>query len=208
MHGSAQRVPFIDGLAKRAGSFYLDLLKATHVSTLEVLDHPAFAGGDPAPLDAIVRHLSILQLQWRQVERFCERMPQTLVHGDLGSQNARIRLGHTSNSLLIMDWEKAGWGVPAVDLAQSVGTSVSPDIITYWSAVRSYWPVLEMTDVLRLAEYGTMFRLLNAVEWVNQGFFTWGNAHTNWDSPDWYVSELQCYEAALANWIAAHAFDG
>jgi hypothetical protein len=83
---------------------------------------------------------------------------------------------------------------------------MSPDITAYWSAARPYWPDLEMTDVLRLAEYGTMFRLIDAVAWANQGFFTWVNAHTTtWDSPDWYVSEVQYYEPALAKWTAVHA---
>jgi hypothetical protein len=208
MQGSAQRVPCIDGLATRAVSFYFDLLRMAHDSTVRVLDHPVLARCDPTPLTAIVRHIDKLQSQWRQVEGFCERMPRTLVHGDLGSQNARIRIGQASNSLLIMDWEKAGWGVPAIDLAQSVGTSVSPDITAYCLAVRPYWPDIEMRDVLRLAEYGTMFRLINSVVWVNQGFFTWVDAHKKWDSPEWYMSEVRCYEPALANWIAAQRLDG
>src|SRR5262249_7412497 len=124
-------------------------------------------------------------------------------HGDLGWQNARVRLGGVCNSLVVMDWEHAGWGVPVVDLAQSVA-SMSPNLITYWAAVKSYWPSLKFMDVLRMAEYGTMFRLINAIAWANQSFLTWVNEYTNRDSPEWYLSDVQCLEAALANWIEAH----
>jgi hypothetical protein len=49
MHGSAPRVPSIEGLAARAGTFYLNLLRETRESTLEIIDHPILGGCDPTP---------------------------------------------------------------------------------------------------------------------------------------------------------------
>jgi hypothetical protein len=49
MHGSAPRVPSIEGLAVRAGTFYLNLFRETRESTLEIIDHPILGGCDPTP---------------------------------------------------------------------------------------------------------------------------------------------------------------
>ena len=47
----------------------------------------------------------------------CAGMPRTLVHGDFIKRNLRVRPGPAGPRWCPIDWEFAGWGPPAVDLA-------------------------------------------------------------------------------------------
>ena len=58
-------------------------------------------------LESIISQCNVLESCWRKVERFCDRMPQTLVHGDFTAKNIRVRNRHGS-ALLPFDWEMAG----------------------------------------------------------------------------------------------------
>jgi hypothetical protein len=55
--------------------------------------------------------------RWEAVALACEGVPPSLVHGDLAAQNLRLSAEGGCRKLVVLDWEKAGWGVPAVDLA-------------------------------------------------------------------------------------------
>lgn len=63
---------------------------------------------------------------------------------------------------LVFDWEFAGWGVPAEDLA---GLQATVDIAVYWSVVRDHWPHLDFEAVRRLFFVGKVFRWTASVDW-------------------------------------------
>jgi hypothetical protein len=56
--------------------------------------------------------------QWENVAHACEKVPPSLVHGDLAAENLRFSEGRRGREIVVLDWEKAGWGVPAVDLSR------------------------------------------------------------------------------------------
>ena len=87
-------------------------------------------------------------------------MPPTLVHGDFRPKNAYVRAGANGLDLFAIDWETAGWGVPAVDL-------IGIDLPTYWSVVQPSWPDVRLEDVRRLAAVGRVLRPLAAIRWVS-----------------------------------------
>src|SRR5206468_11327144 len=65
----------------------------------------------------------------------------------------------------VYDWEMAGWGWPATDVAQSLGRCVSPDLPAYCSALRQNFPKLQPREIRRLAAYGNVLRVVDKIFW-------------------------------------------
>jgi hypothetical protein len=180
-------------LPDRGTGFYLERLLESREVIRKIDETGNFKHGESAVLRTAISHCDALERRWLDIERFCNRMPQTLVHGDLLAQNVRLRTGPAGNGLLMLDWEGAGWGVPAADLVQFMGKSLSPDLPTYYSVVRSSWPHLAFTDVESLADVGRMFRLINSLDWANWGFRAIG--------AEWFMEKLNWCERELAGWL-------
>jgi aminoglycoside phosphotransferase (APT) family kinase protein len=175
----------------------LEILRLAGGMTRKRAEHPAFSSDDRQMLSAIASHCDLLEMHWGRIERFCARIPRTLVHGDLSPWNARIRATGSRQRLLIVDWESAGWGVPAADLAQFAGHALTPDIAAYWSVARGLWPSLELSGFRRLADLGTLFRWINAVAWANSGF----RESAVELSAEWFTTEIRCYQPDLDEWV-------
>jgi hypothetical protein len=60
--------------------------------------------------------------------------------------------------LWAIDWEMAGFGIPAADLTRI-------DLHSWWSAVRPHWPHVGFETVERLARAGQVFQWVAAVDW-------------------------------------------
>jgi hypothetical protein len=193
MNVSAQELRAVARLPDRGPGFYLERLLASRETIREILENSSLSDTDSALLRAIISHCDALEGQWGRIARFCNRVPRTLVHGDFAVQNARLRSGPAGTSLMIMDWEGAGWGSPAADLAQFVGESLSPDLRTYYSVVGSNWPRLGLADLESHAELGRMFRLISSLDWTNSGYRA--------GVEDWYIGELNWCERELADWL-------
>jgi len=205
MNVSAAQLPSAASLPDRGPGFYLQLLRRAQQTTREILTHPSVRRENPAALETILTHCDALETRWDDVERCCDGIPRTLVHGDFAEQNARVQIGPAGTRLLVWDWDGAGWGIPAVDLAQFMGGSLSPNLRAYWSIVHSSWRGLRAAKVERLAELGRMFRAVNAIVWANSGFSLRASRSSSrpTDSAEWYVEEMNWYERELADWLRA-----
>jgi hypothetical protein len=126
-------------LPDRGPNHYFEEMRAGRDTIVRNLDHPELSPQDRATLEATVAQSHLLEARWGEIDAVCEGMPRTLVHGDFAPQNARVRRGSAGRDLLIFDWEFAGWGVPAVDLAQSTGRLIRPDLVAYWEITRPFW---------------------------------------------------------------------
>jgi aminoglycoside/choline kinase family phosphotransferase len=193
MNVSAQQLRAATRLPDRGLGFYFKRLLASRETIRAIVEKSTFSDRDVTLLRALISHCDALQRQWEGIAQFCNRMPRTLVHGDFAIQNARLRSGPAGNNLLLMDWEGAGWGSPAADLAQFVGGSLSPDLRTYHSVVCSTWPGIALADLERLAEFGRMFRLISSLDWANSGYRAL--------DADWYLEEVSYYEEELTDWL-------
>jgi hypothetical protein len=120
LHLTASRLPIQRLLPDRGPGFYLEELRSTRDTILQNLASPALQADDVAVLQAIVSQYNVLESRWRQVEALCNRMPQTLVHGDFTERNVHFRRLEDNAVLLPFDWEVTGWGTPAVDIAQLI----------------------------------------------------------------------------------------
>jgi len=131
-------------------------------------------------------------------------VPQTLVHGDFNGKNLRIRSANGNTIVDVFDWADAGWGVPAVDLAQvavpASKLSANPDIPTYWSRVRERWPNASAEALRQLAYCGTVFRALAALSWESNGLsHEWASASVN---------TMRVYDAEMAHALNALGWNG
>jgi thiamine kinase-like enzyme len=110
-------------------------------------------------LEAVIAHCDRLRLRWKELERACETGWDTLVHGDVVTHNAQVRNGPSGLEFLPFDWEKAGWGTAAEDLA-------NVDIETYRDTVEAEGSAIDRYDIIRLAGAGKAFRCLVFLQWL------------------------------------------
>jgi len=153
-------------LPDRTLSHYQQLLRSGRATLLDHLAHnTALSGDDASVFRKVARHCDVIESHWNQMENICGVMPLTLVHGDFVIKNVRIQDG-IAPSLVVFDWEFAGWGVPAADLAQFAGFVAAPDLSVYCSVLQRNYPHLDLRDVERAAACGNLFRLLNTITWA------------------------------------------
>ncbi len=160
MHTAAARVPAARGFPEGGPPRYLDHLRADLQTIRANLANPALTAGDAATLGRLASDLDRLEGAWAALACACTGLPATLVHGDLQRKNLYVRNGAGQSALYAIDWETAGWGIPAADLARI-------DLPTYWSVVRSVWHHVRLEDVRRLGVVGRIFRELVAIRWVS-----------------------------------------
>jgi aminoglycoside phosphotransferase (APT) family kinase protein len=169
LHTSAARLAVAARLPDRGPGHYLERLRSARSRILGNLANPALEAADLAVLRMIVSQCEALEARWHQVERFCAGLPRTVVHGDFAEKNVRVRTRPSATALLPFDWSNAGWGVPAIDLAQSPLPSArfaaNPDLAAYWAVVRDHWPACDLRAVRQWGQLATLFRLLAAVAW-------------------------------------------
>jgi Phosphotransferase enzyme family len=196
MHPLAARIPAVALLPDRGPEYYLAELRTGRDEMQQALSNPLLTAEGAHLLKTMMFQLTLLERHWGEVQEFCEKMPRTLVHGDLVERNVRIRRNQT-NDLLVMDWEIAGWGVPAIDLVQldAGSSSVSPDLATYQSTIQAAWPQLEPHTVRQMAHFGRIFRVITTIAWATKGL-----------RPPWIndgILHLQCYEKRLSALVSA-----
>ncbi len=188
----------LPGLPERDCGYYrneLDLLKA-QIRTLQA--NPVVPVEDLSLLRTLDSQCEIVSTHWEELEDRCSGFPPALVHGDFVVKNVRVRSTPPGAALLVFDWEVAGWGVPATDLAQSVGGTVSPDLAIYRETMTNYGFPLEARLVERVAECGRFFRLIDCMLWACK----WGR-----DDSYIYLSKplttLRCYATRLREFLPA-----
>jgi ATP-binding cassette subfamily B protein len=170
LHTSAADVDASRCLPDGGPRRYLDLLRAVCEFMQQHLDNPVLTRDDVIFIEGIQAHLHDVAAHWDRLEAACDDgVPQTLVHGDFSEKNLRLRSATGNTTVSVFDWEYAGWGVPAADLAQLAvpfsRLSANPDLPTYWSAVRERWPSASAEALRRLANCGTVFRALAGLYW-------------------------------------------
>jgi thiamine kinase-like enzyme len=141
------------------------LLHSARTTLLARVDAPGLSAEEVALLRTLVAQYNVIEEHWKELERDWEGWPSALVHGDFVIKNLRVRSDATGPALLVFDWEMAGWGVPATDLAQSVGKIASPDLDAYRAVLQQDAHRPDVRDIRRLASYGNLLRVLDKIFW-------------------------------------------
>jgi hypothetical protein len=199
LHTAAAHVGAAARLPDRGPGYYLEHLRSARETVRRNVTNPELATEDRELLARVRSSCDLLEARWGQVQRSCEDMPRTLVHGDAVAKNVRVRRSPAGLALLPLDWEMAGWGVPAPDLVQPTAgrhvPSLSADIEAYWLVVRESWPHLRVQDLRRWADLGRLFRLLAMTSWVS------GRLAYPWVRKP--VAELRLYHEQMAGALQA-----
>src|SRR5438552_2640243 len=146
------------GLPSRAASHYLQQSQSARDRIVECRDNPSLTKADVSVLEDISMLCTSIEDRWVEIERLCEGVPQTVVHGDFNHKNIRLRQREAGSELVAFDWEHAGYGTPAADLAWV-------DPIAYHLDVSSVWRNLSLLDVHRLVRAARILRLIDYIAW-------------------------------------------
>jgi Ser/Thr protein kinase RdoA (MazF antagonist) len=198
IHSAAMRLGLAVCLPRREPGHYLCLLRNSRSKVRELLVHPEMTEEDADILRRIISHCNVVESRWNDLEEICSDLRRTVVHGDFAAKNVRLISTQAGLSLVVLDWGIAGWGIPATDLAQFAGHTVSPDFTAYCSAMEKGGTPLDIGAVKRLADCGKIFRLLDAIAWA----CSWetGDSYSHLKKP---VSLLGKYAARLTEALRA-----
>jgi aminoglycoside phosphotransferase (APT) family kinase protein len=101
-----------------------------------------------------VRVCDEVEGSWSDVVAFASSLPRVFVHGDFSPLNLRVRPLDRGEVVVPLDWEKAGWGTPAVDLAWV-------DMDAYRAVARDIVPSMALLDPQRIRACADLFRVLS-----------------------------------------------
>jgi len=158
VHGSASNLPIRGRLRDRGPAWYLETLRAARLRLCQSLPQQDGSDLDRSAFDAMLVCFEVLERNWHVIQERCGGLPWTLVHCDLQPKNILIRHTPSGVAFLPLDWEEAGWGAPASDLAEI-------DAPTYWSTARRTWAGIELRRVDEQVCCGAVFKMLSAVGW-------------------------------------------
>ena len=151
-------------LPDRSPAHYLNLLRYARTALLARIGKPVLSADETALMRTVAAECDLVEAHWDELERFSDGIPRTLVHGDFVAKNVRIQPRANGPSLLVFDWEMAGWGFPATDLAR-VDRCACPEIDVYQSVLRQNGTHFDVSDIRRLTAYGTLLRVVDQIFW-------------------------------------------
>src|SRR6266404_1210695 len=158
LHASASSLPVRDRLPERGPAWYLGILRASRLELCQSLGERNWDDPNRLAVEKILICFEILEQNWHFIKERCEGLPWTMVHCDLQPKNILIQHTVCGIAFLPLDWEDAGWGPPAADLA-------GIDATGYWSNARRTWPRLKLQQVEEQVLCGVLFHNLSAVGW-------------------------------------------
>jgi hypothetical protein len=163
-------------LPERGPSEYLEHLRAARGNVDQCLREIELSAAERMTLEQVRRGLDQIEAQWDAICQPAGALPRTLVHGDLARKNCRLHVTPGGPSVVMLDWETAGWGPPAADLkawARPPRTTVggwegTVPLDVYAAAVATDWPGVTLQDVEQQSRMGTVFRLLAGIRWASE----------------------------------------
>jgi hypothetical protein len=156
-HGSCSGDSEQTCLPERSPAHYKNVLESVRGSLFR--HEHSRSETDNATYAAVRAHCDALQGCWSELEAACACGPNVLVHGDLIAHNAYLVRRRDDIEFIPFDWEKAGWGTPAEDLAHV-------DLTVYRETLGHHRPGHDSSATPRIAGAGRIFRCLVYLEWL------------------------------------------
>jgi thiamine kinase-like enzyme len=200
MHRLAADLPAATRLPDAGPGRYLGHLRAARAKIRNSAGNPGLTAECSGLLKQVLELQDVLESRWDKIETACEGMPATLVHGDFQPKNVRTRGDDAALALYPIDWEMAGFGIPAVDLTpgRGPGLTMHVDPHAYEAEMRERWPALDAARVQTLSMLGHIFLMLASIEWASEDLI--------FESPRYLlepVSSIRIYAAKLCVALAA-----
>jgi len=153
------------GLGSQGSNMYLGCLRSGRLRILQSLDNLALSPDDGDVLVRLAAQCDMAEALWPRIEECCSAAPTAFLHADLHAAN--VHVSEDCSTLLPFDWESAGAGPLAIDLALP-----GLDLAAYQSCVRSVWPEMELSTLEKFAVVGRLFQLLAHIDWESKGLST------------------------------------
>jgi ATP-binding cassette, subfamily B, bacterial len=171
LHAGALTLPASAELPDRGPTAFLRHLHDTR-ARLETALGWALPDGQARLIRGTAGTLEAVEAGWGAVTEACGSMSRTLVHGDLVPKNLQVIGPPGSSHAVVYDWEKAGYGPPAVDLARVDGYprfAASVDLETYRRAAADRGVEVAVDTLARASSAGTVLRCLASLDWATMG---------------------------------------
>jgi phosphotransferase family enzyme len=190
LHTGAEALLEDAQLPLRGPDFYHGFLSETLAVARETRAHPALTHACHATLDEMNRVTEVVERRWSELNLFCGRMPMTLVHGDFIDKNVKVGVDDGGVlPLFVFDWEQAGIGCPAIDLATSNWGAHDDGIREYLRGAREHWRGLTEKDVRRMLRVGQIFRCVASIRWAC-GSLRFGDLERRLERMSYYLVDL------------------
>ena len=148
----------VDGrFPDRGPGWYLSMLQAARRAIDESLENPALSDEAIASLRRLIDQTHVVESMWDELDSFSHRFPPALVHGDFTRKNVLVSAPGRGRRLSVLDWDIAGWGVPAPDIAGA-------DLDAYRRTIGAAWGAFSATTWRAFASMGAVFRYILWIE--------------------------------------------
>jgi aminoglycoside phosphotransferase (APT) family kinase protein len=162
MHAAGTSIERDARVPERGSGWFLAILEEARESLLSAVDDAALSPVDRTGLRVVIDICQRAASRWKRIEAACASMPRTLVHADFQPKNLFLRPGSGGLTLLPIDWEYAGWGVPALDLGTILRKGfTATDLAAYARA--SGW---DAAPLPRWVSVGRALRAVLAIRWA------------------------------------------
>lgn len=160
LHTRSARLNEVPEVPIRGSIYILQTLRQTlRVLDGEVTRSAARRARAPAILALLVETLATLEAHWDTWATAPDDIPDSLSHNDFSAKNVRIRRRGTAQTLIALDWEHTGWGVPLADLER-----IDPQ--AYLDSAHAAGSLLTARLVQRGQLVGRIYRLVEAISWA------------------------------------------
>ena len=133
---------------------------------------------------------------WAEIEDTCQELPWTVLHGDLVPKNMAVQTKGSELVLMVFDWQTASWAPPSADLAPGYWNNTGVKFLrSYLSTVAESWPSVDINTIRRLARVGSLFRMIDAIEWDLSWLDQW--------QPDALDDRMRTYRKRLQKFVSA-----
>jgi aminoglycoside phosphotransferase (APT) family kinase protein len=172
LHPAAAQSTWRERLPDRGPDHFLNWVRRGRDAMAAAAHYSAMTREEARTAEALHASLDALDQDWDEVSRTAAQLPSTLVHGDLVRKNLLVRRHRGVMGVIAFDWENAGWGAPALDLAYGDGDpeeskhfAASPCLETYRSVLGTHGLDVDPEIIVRSAAIGTALRCVSGVVW-------------------------------------------
>jgi len=136
--------------------YYRDILGPAKDVLTAVRRNSAFDSEDFLLLERLASRCDVVRSHWSTIHDLWRELPRTFVHGGFYGKNAHVGRQEGHQVLLAFDFESAGWGVPAIDLAHE-------NLVVYHAEIQHRWPGVTLELLARAAAIGRSLWALKSI---------------------------------------------
>lgn len=190
-HAASNELGQLSFLPLRNGDFFLEHLCRARERILNSLAIRSWDDDARKVLRSVEGTLGYLANKWDRIEQSWSSLPHSVAHGDFRPRHVRPCAEESRIRIGVWDWEWAGWGPIALDIATIRAHQSDERIGAYLAGTSATWPHLTSRYVTLMGEFGALLRRVSAVYWAT--------ASLGIQDAQWAVNDISLYNKDLAD---------